>query len=213
MQILFVVILLASANQSFSEDKQNTFESFTNLFLAIAGLAAVGTLVWGIYEYRESRSDKRKEIFIEIAETFDSSKDMRFAKKILDTWAYSYSKEKRLFIDPNGIFSLRNIGWILAIGYSGRSDFEVENPDFLKSIEELEEEDLDFVWLTFRDSFDTLFFFFERLRYLQKSKRVTQDELEYFRYFIDAVKANPTIMEFLTVYKYRWHTELELELK
>ncbi|MGQ0606240.1 MAG: hypothetical protein ACT4OD_04710 [Candidatus Nitrosotenuis sp.] len=211
MQIIFLIILFIFANQTFSEEDRNAFESFTNLFFTIAGMAAVGTLVWGIYEYREARSDKRKETFIELAETFDSSKDMRFAKKILDTWAYSYSKDKRLYIDPKGIFSLRNIEWILSVGYSGRNDFEAENPDFLKSIEELGEEDLDFVWLTLRDSFDTLFFFFERLRYLQKSKRITQDELEYFRYFIDAAKAKSTIVEFLTVYKYRWHTELKLK--
>jgi hypothetical protein len=206
-----MVILFASTSQLYSEANQSQLELFTNLFLAIAGLAAVGTLVWGIYEYREARSDKRKETFIELAEFFDTSKNMKFAKKILDTWAYSYSKERKMYIDPEGIFSYKSIGWILSVGHHGRNEFEQSNIDFLESIEKIDDEDLDFVWLTLRDSFDDLFDFFERLRYLQKSNRITQDELEYFRYYIDAAKNMPQIMEFLTVYKYRWQTQLKLK--
>jgi len=207
-------ILLLSPEYSFSQNmsdpkpveiisKENTTQ--IQLILAATGASGIAGLFWGIYQYREARNDRRKETFFTLTKDFDHSKEFHFAKKILDTWALDYNKEKGLFINPDGEFSLRSIRWILSVGFPGRMQFERENPDFCI---DKSDEDLDEIWRLLRDSFDAVFDFFERLAYLYAGKRITTEEIQYFRHYIKAVKNNPEIFSFLDTYDYSWHKKL-----
>lgn len=202
--ILIIFLITASFNQAFSEDGSDGYE-LVDVLLAIAGLSGVAGLFWAIYEYKESRNDKRKETFFELTGNFDTSKEMLFAKKILDTWTLAYSEKKGRIIDSSGMFGIHLIEWILARGYGDRLKFEKEHPDIFSK---MSKEDLDDAWRELRDSFDALFDFFERLTYLYKNKRITVEEIVYFDYFIKPARDNEKITDFLDYWGYTWHKEL-----
>ncbi len=153
------------------------------------------------------RLDKRKELFINLTKEFDSAKELVPAKKILDTWAIAYAKDKGLRAAVKGQFSIINIDWILSKGFNHRKALE-ENYDF----KGLDEGDLDDAWLQLRDSFDALFDFFEKLVYFQKNNRITNKEMAYFEYYLELAKNEPKIITFLDTYDFTWHKVLKYEI-
>jgi len=176
-----------------------------NILLAVAGLSGVAGLFWGIYQYSESRNDKRKETFFQLTKDFDSSLEILPAKKVLDEWAYDYTKKKGLFISNYGGFHIETIRWILAPTYDDRVKAEKE---FKEDLDGYSEAELDQAWRLLRDSFDALFDFFERLMYLKRNGRITKDELGYFVGFMRIAKNNEDIVKFLDEWEYGWHQEV-----
>ena len=216
LTLCFIVILLISPEESLAENTTDakTTEPISKenlnviqIILATTGASGIAGLFWGIYQYREGRNDRRKETFFTLIKDFDYSTEMHFAKKILDTWAIDYNKEKGLIVTPDGEFSLGSIRWILSRGFAGRIEFENEHPDFCIN---KSDEELDDVWRLLRESFDTLFDFFERLTYLYEGERITAKEIKYFMYYIKAAKTNPEIISFLDDYGFSWHKELPI---
>jgi hypothetical protein len=173
----------------------------------IAAMVALAGLFWGLLQYRQTGMDKRKEDFFQLAKEFDTTKEMYFAKKILDTWALDYSKSRGLFVSEGGPFNMHTINWILATGYSCKTAYEKLNPEFGK---DKSDEEMFEAWQFLRDSFDTLFDFFERLTYLYLNNRVKHQELVYFSNYITAAIKNEDVKRFLTTWGYRWHNDLRL---
>lgn len=182
------------------------FESIFKLSLTAIGASGILGLFWGIYQYKEARNDKRKETFFSLTKEFDASEQLYYAKKILDGWALDYSKEKKiLFIVSSGPFSSLTIEWILSKGFRHRLEFEQDHVDYFK---DLNPEQRHESWKQLRDSFDSLFDFFERLTYLYNNGRITEKELAYFAYYIDKAKTNDYVLNFLKTYQYTWYKKL-----
>lgn len=193
------------ANQTVIMNEESGETDPVNILLAVAGLSGVAGLFWGIYQYRESRNDKRKETFFQLTKDFDSSMEILPAKKILDEWAYHYTKKKGLFISNYGGFHIDTIKWILAPSYDERVEVKKE---FKEELDGYSEADLDEAWRLLRDSFDALFDFFERLVYLKRNGRITKDELGYFIGFMRIAKNDEDIVKFLDEWEYGWHKEV-----
>jgi hypothetical protein len=187
-------------------------QDILSLVIPILSASGIVGLFWGIYQYREARNDRRKETFFKLTEEFDNSRELFYAKKILDQWAFDYLKQKNesnkseLKITPSGAFSLFSIEWILSINFEDRMKFESDNPEFFV---QLSYDDKHEVWLQLRDSFDSLFSFFERLKYLYNNRRITDNELLYFKYYIKNAKDQQHIVHFLNEYEYTWHNVID----
>ena len=206
MMILFFMFDYAYA-------EQNNAKLGINLetLAIIAGFSGIGTLGWGIFQYRQVRLDKRKDLFLEITKEFDKSKEFLPAKKILDNWTVSYSSKNGLQPSVKGQFSLANIDWILSKGYVDRKALEQKyHNDYFQYLDERE---LDESWRLLRESFDALFDFFERLVYLQENNRITNKEMNYFEYYLGLAKKYEHIISFLEIYGFSWHKNLKYDKK
>ena len=118
------MIPLFMIDNAFAEQHDKGLDINLEILAIIAGFSGIGTLGWGIYQYRQVRLDKRKEVFLEITKEFDTSVEFLPAKKILDAWAVAYSAEKGLRPSVKGQFSINNIDWILSKGYNHRMALE-----------------------------------------------------------------------------------------
>ncbi|MBM3896185.1 MAG: hypothetical protein FJ360_00330 [Thaumarchaeota archaeon] len=166
----------------FSED----ISLIIQLVIAIAGVSGVAGLFWGIYEYRENQKTKRKDTLFKLVHDFDISKEMHFAKKILDGFVYNFPENADV-LGPN-YFSKDNLKKILRSHESSM----ITDP---KEIE-------------LRDSFSALFDFFDKLGYLYSNKIIKKRELQYFNYYIERARKSLGVLEFVKNYDYRWHNEI-----
>lgn len=176
----------------------------------IIGAVGVAGLLWGLWQYRQAKGDKRKEDFFQLAKEFDTSVEMYFAKKILDQWGLDYSKEKGLFTHESGPFHIGTLKWILAEDYDTKLKYEAGHDEFCKG--KTDEEKFE-AWQKLRDSFDLLFSFFERVAYLYNNNRVKEKELRYFTGYIDNAIDNQDVKKFLDAWGYKWHKDLKSILK
>ena len=85
-------------------------DDLIRLFFSIAGLSGVAGLFWGIYQYRQSRIEKRKDILFEIVREFDKSEEMNFAKRILDDFQL---KVEDGWLNKFGFYAKLNLSTIL----------------------------------------------------------------------------------------------------
>ena len=63
---------------------EEPFFDIIELLIAIAGLSGVAGLFWGIFQYRQTRIEKRKDLLFHLADKFDNDERLIYAKKILD---------------------------------------------------------------------------------------------------------------------------------
>ena len=208
--LLFIMIPLFMIDNAFAEQHDKGLDINLEILAIIAGFSGIGTLGWGIYQYRQVRLDKRKEVFLEITKEFDTSVEFLPAKKILDAWAVAYSAEKGLRPSVKGQFSINNIDWILSKGYNHRMALEKK---YEKDFQGLKSDELDESWRLLRESFDALFDFLQRLVYLQENNRITNKEMAYFDYYLNLAKENENIITFLNTYKFSWHKDLKYDNK
>jgi hypothetical protein len=157
-----------------------------NLVIAIAGLSGVGGLFWGIYQYRENRIMKRKDILFQLVHEFDRSKEMDPAKKILDGYVYNFPESMNLGIN---YFTKDNLKQILR--------YHHDEPEIVDSNE-----------IKIRESFSTLFDFFDKLGYLFSNGVVKERELSYFSYYINSARESDGVLQFVKNYHFRWNGEL-----
>ena len=156
-----------------------------NLVIAIAGLSGVGGLFWGIYEYRENQRTKRKETLFQLVREFDRSEEINIAKKILDGYVYNFPESINLGINYFGKENLKQI-----LRYHENS--EITDPNEIR----------------IRESFSTLFDFFDRLGYLFSNGVIKQRELSYFSYYINKARESDGVLQFVKNYEFRWNNEL-----
>lgn len=209
--LFFITTPFFMFNYAFAEEHNGALEINLEYLAILAGFSGIATFGWGIYQYRQVRLDKRKELFLEITKEFDTSKEFLPAKKILDGWTAAYSVEKGLQPSVTGQFSKNNIDWILSKGYKHRKDLENKYKE--KYFQNLKSDDLDESWRLLRESFDALFDFYERLVYLQENKRITKKEMAYFEYYLELAKEDKNVISFLETYKFSWHKDLKYDKK
>ena len=164
-------------------------DSLTKLFFSIAGLSGVAGLFWGIYQYRQNRIEKRKDILFELVREFDQSEKMNFAKRILDD--YSLEIEDGWLNKP-GFYHKSNLNTILRLHHEST----ISDPGEI----------------SIRDSFDTLFDFFDRLGYLFKVGLVKKYELSHFEYFLTRARDNDSIVKYVQFYGFRWLTQIPSDI-
>lgn len=205
--LIFLLASLFMFDNAFAQQSNDGIGLNLATLAIIAGFSGIGTLGWGIFQYRQTRYDKRKDLFLELTKEFDSSKDFLPAKKILDGWAISYSAKNGLCVTSHGQFSGYNIDWILAPDFRKRKELEAKYKQNI--FHGMSEEDLNQAWGLIRDSFDAMFDFYERLLYLQKNKRITPTEMSYFDYYLDLAKKDKDVFAFLDFYNFSWHRKLK----
>ena len=165
-------------------------DQLTNLLFSIAGLSGVGGLFWGIYQYKQSGIEKRKNILFELVKEFDKSTKMGHAKRILDDFNLKPQKE---WTKEYGYYHKRNLSDLLKSHY-------------LEGVDDKGKSDI-------RDSFDALFDFFDRLGYLYKVGLVKEDELSHFEYFLKRARENEAVLNYVKVYGSKWLKQLPKNIK
>jgi hypothetical protein len=63
-----------------------------------------------------------------------------------------------------------------------------------------------------RDSFDSLLDFFSKLEYLSSIDLLSQQQLEYFRYYIDKAAENNAVVNYVKIYNFPLHKRLHPNL-
>lgn len=145
----------------------------------IGAAAGLGGLSWGLYTYKGEQNSKRKGILFPLIEEFDKSKEMEFAKGILDgknikpKWDWKY---------PWGYYKKSNLSIIL----------RNHKPDGIDDLGEV----------AIRYSFDALLDFFCKLEYLLKIKLVKPEEVDYFTYYTKIAANEEPIRSYINYYDF-----------
>lgn len=164
---------------------ETELELIINLLVAIVGLSGVIGAFIGIREYREGRIVKRKEILFPLIEEFDDeTKLMDIAKNMLDG------------------FKFRNKGWEHPIDYYGIENLKIfrhhKNDGGIDDIGEID----------IRNGFDALLDFFGKLGYLLTVKLINEQEMEYFRYYIEAAAKSQAVKVYTSNYNFKLYENL-----
>jgi hypothetical protein len=157
----------------------------TNLLASVAGLSGAAGLVWGVYVYQGSQRAKRAETLFQLVREFDKSEEFVLAKRLLDGFVYNFPDSIDMGIN---YFSYSHLNEIL------RDDAPA------KIIDKNE--------IRVRDSFSSLFDFFDRVAYLFSNGLLKRTELSYFAFFINRARENYGALQFARIYEFRWNEEL-----
>ena len=159
------------------------------LFMAVAGLSGVAGLFWGIFQYRKSRIEKRKDLLFHLADKFDDDDRFTYAKKLLDDFS----------LEPKP-------GWENDTKDYHKNNFEtILNYHFEVPI-------TDAGYIEIRDSFDALFDFFDRLTYLYKLGLIKKEEFSHFSYYLKKAKENENVRNYVDYYEFNWIKELPVDV-
>jgi hypothetical protein len=158
-------------------------DTIANVILTAASASGLAGLFWGIYQYRETKAIKRKEILFDLIKEFDDpSNKMQYAKLILDRY---YITPKRMWQrkDDQEYYSITNLNRILR---------KTSNKDPITDPGETE----------IRHSFDTLLDFFDKLAYLLSIGIIKQDETLYFDYYIIRAIKQKEVRDYAKTYEF-----------
>jgi hypothetical protein len=164
---------------------------------AIPTLAAIFGLFWGTHTYRESQVLKRKEIVFPLMDEFDESEKMEVAKRILD----DFSGIKKRFLDPKKIKTVKPEGYYHKhhldeiLRFHRVPDDDDKDRENLCSFDDGESE--------IRHSFDTLLAFLSKLEYLRKIQLIREEDLCYFRYYINKAAENKDVRAYVKDYDFQ----------
>jgi hypothetical protein len=169
--------------------------------------AGIFGVVWGTHTYRESQVLKRKEIIFPLIDMFDRSEKMEIAKRILDDFPDiqrrffdngKIDKEKFKIDHPEDYYHKTHLKEILKIHKEkddeGHYNYAKER-EILRKFDDAER--------VIRDSFDNLLAFFKKLEYLRKINLIRQEDLSYFRYYIDRAAEDPAVLEYVKNYDFQ----------
>jgi hypothetical protein len=143
-------------------------------------------LIWGTHTYKDSQILKRKEILFPLMEEFDKSQPMIVAKKILDdfqTIKRDYSDGDKDWKERDEYYTKSNLERILR-------DHKIED------IHDNGERRI-------RESFDYLLAFFSKLEYLLKIHLIKENEIFYFRWYINRAAENEAIVGYVKRYEFQ----------
>jgi hypothetical protein len=166
----------------------------------IAGLFA---LFWGAHTYSDGQLLKRKEIIFPLIEEYEKSKNMRIAKKILDDCNLNLNE----VLDKQNSSSQpkSNNRYYNKIGL--KTILRAHNPNLEYSSE------FDDGEKAIRDSFDSLLAFFSKLEYLLKIHLIKEQEVFYFRYFVEKAAELPAVLEYVDRYQFQLDGTLDHRIK
>jgi hypothetical protein len=163
---------------------------------AIPTLAGIFGVYWGTHTYRGSQVLKRKEIVFPLMDEFDEPEKMEVAKRILDDFPdvkKKYLDPKKIkTIKPEGYYHKRHLGEILKFHKVPHDD--AKEREILCSFDDGERE--------IRHSFDRLLAFFSKLEYLRKIELIREEDLSYFRYYIDKAAENSNVLAYVEKYEF-----------
>jgi hypothetical protein len=155
--------------------------------------AALGGVLWGVYQYSKARITARQQVLFEAIKDFNESKQMKIAKDILGYGNVRKENRKDGWEHPDTYYTKDNLAQILRILPPGT---EVEKG----------EKDI-------RDSFDALIVFLGKIGYLLMVGAITQDETLYFRYYIQKIQNDRNVKEYAEKYEFPLYMILIDELK
>jgi YVTN family beta-propeller protein len=162
----------------------NTLASWAAVGATIGAIVTAGI---GLSTYRQGqvlkKKDIQKDIVFPLISEFDNSKDMDYAKKILDDHYFEHPPG-----GPHGLYTLNRLLSTLR--------------DHTKPGGKWDEGDGEI-----RDSFDSLLDFFSKLEYLRALKLLEDREMDYFRYYIDKAAENEAVVSYAETYKFPLHFE------
>ena len=156
--------------------------------LAILTIASGSfTALWGYLKYNRDQFVKKQAVFLELVKEYDNSKKMYIAKRILDGFEFTFDEDKEKFVNQDGgKLSKENMSLILEDKKSRKTPLSEGE-------------------IKIRESFDDLYNFFYKLYYLEKTKMLSQDEMDYFKYFIRQASKIKACMEYVK-YSSEWVT-------
>lgn len=165
---------------------------------AVTAAGGIATIIIGLRTYRTQskeslisrRKDIQKDIIFPLIKEFDESKDMQYAKDILDEGDL---KPKEDWKGKFGDYNKYNLSTILR-------DHE---PD---AITDPGEADI-------RHSFDVLLDFLWKLEFLRDIELINDKEIAYFKYYIKRVYKEEAIMRYIKIYEFPLHVDSLLHEK
>jgi hypothetical protein len=147
--------------------------------------AALGGVLWGVYEYSKARITARQQVLFEVIKEFNQSDQMKIAKDILGYGNVRKENKKKNWEQPDSYYSKDHLAQILRYIPPGTPGTEVEQG----------EKDI-------RDSFDALIVFLGKIGYLLMVGAITQDETVYFRYYMQKIQDDPNVREYTEKYDF-----------
>lgn len=191
-KIPFDKVLQLIVNQTANKELITILSNYKELIAAIiaAIIPTIGGIVtglWAIRRYNQDKIAKRKDIVFPLIEEFDKSKEMEFAKKILD--------EKPIIIDLLKCPKYYNEQTLKTL-------LRYHSPD----------DEFDFEAKKIRKSFDALLNFFCKLDYLRSIDLVKEKEIDYFRFYIDKAARNPAVLCYIRQYRFPLYGKLHYKL-
>lgn len=177
---------LESTDES-TDDPTNYIAIISTIIGAAAGL---GGLFWGLYTYKKEQLLKRKDMLFPLIKELDESKEMMYAKNILDD---IYIKPKQCWKYPDDYYHIDNLEIILRYHIP-------------KGIDDPGE-------AAIRKSFDALLDFFCKPEYLRKIKLIKPEEIDYFNYYIKKAADEPSVICYVRNYNFPLYGILDNRLR
>jgi hypothetical protein len=191
LSILGVQPIYSEDNKTLESTDEDDPTNNTAIISTIIGAAAgLGGLFWGLYTYRKEPLLKRKDVLFPLIKELDESKEIMYAKKILDDINI---KPEQCWIYPNDYYNKENLERIL----------RYHEP---KGI-------IDPGEYAIRMSFDALLDFFCKLEYLRKIKLIKPEEIDYFKYYINKAAAEPSVIRYVSKYNFPLYGILDKDLR
>jgi|SRR5215216_276525 len=155
--------------------------------------AAVGGVLWGVYQYAKRRITARQQVLFEVIKEFNESDQIKIAKDILGYGNVRKENKKPNWKQPDSYYNKTHLDQILRI---------------IPAATEVEQGEKDI-----RDSFDSLIVFLGKIGYLLMVGAITRDETLYFRYYIQKIQADPNVRKYAKDYEFPLYRILLDELK
>jgi hypothetical protein len=178
-------------NNKTIESTDDPIDNTAIISTIIGAAAGLGGLFWGLYTYKKEQLLKRKDILFPLIKELDEeSKEIRYAKNILDD---RNIKPEQDWKNPDDYYNIENLEIIL----------RYHKPKGISDPGEV----------AIRRSFDALLDFFCKLEYLRKIKLIKAEEIEYFNYYIKKAADEPSVICYVRNYTFPLYGILDNRLR
>jgi hypothetical protein len=161
----------------------------------IAGVAAVGTVIWAIYQYSRGLVIQRQKVLFDHIEDLNKPGEFDLAKKLLGygfveipNGAVYYS------VDDESRKDFKELQFLKT--FKKDSIYVIPNPDELK----------------IKESLDSFIAFIGKVGYSLSVGAIAPNEIIYFQYWISKIISNPTVTGYISNNEFPLYTVLLKEL-
>lgn len=150
-----------------------------------------GATIFGVYQYRKDRHIRRKDTLLPLTEIFDGdvAEKLQLAKNLLEDFKYYQPNEN----DELEEYSLKNLD--IFIHHNEKAD-GITDPNKME----------------IRASFDALLNFFGKLGYLLEMGLIKENEIDYFRDYIEKAANSEAIGKYIENYDFPLYEKLLAKL-
>lgn len=159
----------------------------TDIITAVASVFAAGAVIFGVYQYKTDQINRRKDVLFDLINEFDNdSHEMLIAKTMLDGFRYSRGYWENPQIDY--------------------AEYGIDQPLIFRDHKSSPIYDDGEVKI--RDSFDSLLDFFGKLGYLLEVGLLKDNEIQYFKYYIELTIKSKNVGLYLNTYNFQLYHKL-----